>query len=120
MPGGRPPKPKYELEFMLGVLEKYTQEAKLPILKEVCYLNDWDYDYVTELARERPELSLSIKKLLGKKEVVLEKGGLTGKFNHTMVIFSLKQLGWRDVIETKVTNNGMLKEITECLKRGKK
>lgn len=120
MPGGRPPKPKYELEFMLGVLENYTEKTELPILKEVCYKNDWDYDYVIEMARDKPELSLSIKKLLNKKEAVLEDGGLKGKYNHTMVIFSLKQLGWKDVIETKTSNNGMLKDILGCLKRGKK
>jgi hypothetical protein len=32
---------------------------------------------------------------------VLEKGGLTGKYDKTMVIFSLKQLGWRDKIEAE-------------------
>lgn len=32
---------------------------------------------------------------------MLEKGALTGKYDKTMAIFSLKQLGWRDKIETE-------------------
>jgi hypothetical protein len=31
-----------------------------------------------------------------RKEVVLEKGTLTGVYDKTMAIFSLKQLGWKD------------------------
>lgn len=93
---GRPSKPKYNIAYMIDVIEKYIEETPLPILKECCYKNNWNYDYVTQLQRKHPDLSLSIKKLLMKKEVVLELGMLSGKLPTAAAIFSLKQLGWSD------------------------
>ena len=42
------------------------------------------------------EFSDAVKKLLAKKEYLLEMGGLSGKLNPSMAIFSLKQMGWSD------------------------
>lgn len=99
--GGRPPKDKYGIDYMVRKITEYTNEKKskgFPILKECCLLNDWNYDYVMELQRKHPKLSQSIKTLLNWKEVKLEQGGLSGKFNTGMVIFTLKQPahGWSD------------------------
>ena len=116
----RPPSPKYDLDFMLDTIYEYTEANTIPILKEVCYKNNWDFDYLHDLAREQPILSLAIKRLMAKKETNLERGALAGKINHAMAIFSLKQLGWRDVIDTNVRNDGMLKDIMGYLKSGEK
>ncbi len=97
---GRKPTGKYDTADMVEKIADYIEATKdeLPILKECCLLNGWDYDYVMKLQRADDALRQSIKKLLDWKEVRLERGGLTGKFNKTMVIFTLKQPahGWRD------------------------
>ena len=92
----RPKTDKYNIKKMAKIIEEYSDKTELPILKEVCYINKWNYDYVMQLQREYDELSQSIKHLLNKKEVALEKGAIIGKYNNTMAIFSLKQLGWKD------------------------
>lgn len=103
---GRPKSDKYDIAKMIKIIEKYTDETDLPILKEVCYKNSWYYDYVMELQRKHEKLTHSIKRLLAKKEVELERGGLTGKYQQTQTIFSLKQLGWTDNKESSdVSNN---------------
>ncbi|MDD4001040.1 MAG: hypothetical protein PHX62_09165 [Bacilli bacterium] len=92
----RPKSPKYELEFMLSTLEDYTNNTDIPILKEVCYQNYWNADYVLELGRKDDEISRAIKRLLDKKETQLERKGLNKEIDKTVAIFSLKQLGWKD------------------------
>lgn len=93
---GRPPKPKYGIAFMLNKIAEYTDDTPLPILKECCFKNNWNYDYIMQLQRKHPDLSQSIKRLLMKKEVVLELGMLSGKLPAAAAIFSLKQMGWSD------------------------
>jgi len=97
----RPVSPKYELDFMLKRIDEYTDNTVIPILKELCYQQYWDYDYMMELKANKPELSQSIKRLLNKKEAQLEKLCLLGKIEKTMAIFALKQLGWKDRVETE-------------------
>lgn len=92
----RPVSPKYELEFMLKRIDEYTDNTVIPILKELCYQQYWDYDYIIKIKTEKEELGRSIKRLLNKKEAQLEKLGLLGKIEKTMAIFSLKQLGWKN------------------------
>ena len=94
MARGRPP--KYDVEDIIEIMDRYIEETELPIFKEVCYLNNWNSKYIYELGSKNEELSDTIKKLSDKKEVVLERGGLIGRYNPTMVVFSLKQLGWKD------------------------
>jgi hypothetical protein len=111
-PRGRPPKTDaqeelvYDIDRMIERVEAYLNDKKIyiPILKECCLLNNWNYDYVMQLKRESDLLSQSIKKLLNKKEVVLEQMLYSGA-NNTGYIFSLKQLGWRDKIETFNTDD---------------
>lgn len=89
---------------MIQKVREYTQKTDLPILKEVCLLNDWDYDYFIQLQRENELLRAETKKLLAKKEVQLEKALMTGA-NNTAFIFQLKQLGWKDHPDPLVVNN---------------
>lgn len=74
-------------------MQAYIKETDIPIVSEFAYLNNCARQYLYEL----PELTDTIKELITKKEAQLEKLALTGKINHTMAIFSLKQLGWKDV-----------------------
>ena len=82
----------------------YTEQTEYPILKELCYLKHYNYDYVMQLQRTNEELSQSIKELLYKKESYLEREGIKGNLAQTMAVFTLKQLGWRDNIEVKAEN----------------
>lgn len=89
---------------MVKQIKKYTDETDLPILKECCYENDWNYDYVMQIQRDNPVLSQSIRRLLTKKEIILEKALYAGT-NNTGCVFGLKQLGWKDNPEPIVVNN---------------
>jgi hypothetical protein len=104
MANGRPRKPKYTIKTMVRKIYEYTEKTQLPILKECCFQNDWNYDYVMQLQRDNPVLSQSIRRLLTKKEIILEKGLYAGA-NNTGFVFGLKQLGWKDSPEPLVVNN---------------
>lgn len=95
---------KYRIPKMIKIIRKYTEEAEIPILKECCNLNDWDYDYVIKLQRENEDLCRETRRLLAHKEVKLEKALYTG-VNNTGIIFSLKQLGWKNNPEPIIVNN---------------
>lgn len=93
----RPKTGKYD--NLIKDIEEYTRVTEYPILKEICYLKYYDYDYVMKLQRKDDELRQSIKRLINKKESYLEREGVKGNINSTMAVFTLKQLGWRDKIE---------------------
>ena len=101
----RPISEKYKTEFVLKQMNDYIDNTELPIFKEVCYLNNWDTARIYQLGNAHEEILDTIKKLSNKKEAELEKGGLTGKYNPTMAVFSLKQLGWKDRQEVEVGSN---------------
>ena len=101
----RPISEKYKTEFVLKQMNDYIDNTELPIFKEVCYQNNWDTARIYQLGNEHEEILDTIKKLSNKKEAELEKGGLTGKYNPTMAVFSLKQLGWKDRQEVEVNGN---------------
>lgn len=92
----RPKTEKYKIENLCKEIDNYTKKTELPILKELCYKKDYNYDYLIHMQRDNEELYQSIKKLLYKKESTLERKALNGEMNSTMAIFSLKQLGWKD------------------------
>ena len=101
----RPISEKYKTDFVLKQMNDYIDNTELPIFKEVCYQNNWDTARIYQLGNEHEEILDTIKKLSNKKEAELEKGGLTGKYNSTMAVFSLKQLGWKDRQEVEVGSN---------------
>lgn len=101
----RPKTNKYKIKEMVQKINNYTDNIKLPdipILKEICVENDWNYDYIMKLQRDNEELRQSIKRLLMKKEVLLEKGMTGGQLVASASIFSLKQLGWRDEAKIEI------------------
>lgn len=89
---------RYEIEKMIEIIEAYTNTSPLPILKEVCFQNRWDYQYFMNLQAANPLLRESTKRLLDKKEIELEKGVHAGTLEKTFAIFTLKQPvhGWTD------------------------
>lgn len=107
----RPISEKYQIDFVLKTMQEYIEKTELPIFKEVCYQNHWDTARIYQLGNENEELLDTIKELTNKKEVELERGGLTGKYNSTMAVFSLKQLGWKDKQDIEV-NSGNKKDNT--------
>lgn len=101
----RPKSGKYKIKDMVQKINEYTDNTELPdipILKEICVENDWNYDYIMKLQRDNDELRQSIKRLLMKKEVLLEKGMTGGQLVASASIFSLKQLGWRDEAKIEI------------------
>ena len=98
---GNPVSNKYKPSFICRKIDEYIESRKhsVPILKECCLLNDWDYVYFMELCKKSPEIAESKRKILDWKEIRLEQGALTGQLDKTTAIFSLKQLGWRDRVE---------------------
>ena len=101
----RPKSNKYKIKDMVKKINEYTDNTKLPDipnLKEICVENDWNYDYIMKLQRNNDELRQSIKRLLMKKEVLLEKGMTGGQLVASASIFSLKQLGWRDEAKIEI------------------
>lgn len=133
MPAGRPKKPKYKTKYMLQKIEEYVADCnvdgtqklpngqrkpvRVPILKECCLRNHWNYDWVMQMQRENEELSDAIHVLLGWKEIILEQGMLTGVFKPGAAIFSLKQLGWTDKQDIKVQKQEAIEddELTKAL-----
>ena len=91
----------------------YTEKTEYPILKELCYLKHYNYDYVMQLQRDNEELSQSIKELLYKKESYLEREGIKGNLAQTMAVFTLKQLGWRDNIEVNAENTNRITIVND-------
>ena len=81
---------------MVDIIERYTDDTEIPILKEVAYQNYWNYDTIMKYQRVNENLMQSIKRLLNKKESQLERKGLNKEIDRTVAIFSLKQLGWKD------------------------
>lgn len=107
--------PKYETEYIVEQIELYLEREEIPILKELCYEQNWDYDYFMVLRGRDEEVDRSIKKLINRKEAQLEKLALQGKIDKTMAVFSLKQLGWKDRQEIAVSDDGKLKAMTSYL-----
>ncbi|MDD3085380.1 MAG: hypothetical protein PHU32_05850 [Candidatus ainarchaeum sp.] len=87
---------KYNIDEMVDIIERYTDDTEIPILKEVAYQNYWNYDTIMKYQRVNENLMQSIKRLLNKKESQLERKGLNKEIDRTVAIFSLKQLGWKD------------------------
>ena len=87
---------KYDRKDLLEKLQEYIKNTDMPIVSEFAYKYGIPREYLYQMSKDEDELSYTIKSLINKKEYELERGGLTGKYNPSMAIFSLKQLGWKD------------------------
>ena len=112
----RPSTGKYD--NLVKDIKEYTKNTDYPILKELCYKKHYNYDVIMAKQRDDEELCQSIKELLYKKEAYLEYNGVHGKLSNTMAVFTLKQLGWRDLVE--INNRTEISKLDELLKEIKK
>jgi len=96
---------KYDVDKMIEIINEYTDNTAIPILKEVCYLNGWSYKYVYYKLSDNNEcLKEAIQRLLDKKEAQLERLALIREIDSKMAQFSLVQLGWRN--EQNIKHSG--------------
>lgn len=96
---------KERIEEILISLNTYIAETEIPIVAEFAY----KYNIRRGTLYDFPELLDAIKGLIDKKEAQLERKALNREIDHTMAIFSLKQLGWRD--KKEIEHSGEIKTI---------
>jgi len=98
--GGRPVSvwTPEKIEDTRKKLEEYVEETQMPIIAEFAYQNN----IIREELYDHTVFSTLLKRAIAKKETFLEKAGLANKVNNAMAIFSLKQLGWRDMIKQEI------------------
>jgi len=78
---------------LLEALLQYIELTDIPIVAEFAY----QHGVQRQMLYEMSELADALKACVAKKESALERKALNGDVNVTMAIFSLKQLGWKDV-----------------------
>ena len=92
---------KEHTEQINDKLIQYIKKTPIPIVAEFAYKNG----IRRQLLYENPVWKDTIKTLIDKKEAQLERLGLSKEIDKTMAIFSLKQLGWKDVQDFNVGFN---------------
>ena len=102
-----------KIKNMIRGIEAYVAENRdaLPILKECCLKNGWDYDELLELADKHPDLKKAVNMLQTQKEVNLEKGGIYGTFNKPMAAKLLEQAEQEKLEKTRFRALEHLDEI---------
>jgi hypothetical protein len=99
---GRPRKYNDEqIQEIINSFNEYIDNIDIPIVAEFCYQNS----ILRKTLYEYPEFSDTIKRAIDKKEAQLERKALYNEVDHTMAIFSLKQLGWKDKQEVQHEGN---------------
>ena len=116
---GRPP--KVNIEDLINDADDYIKKADPPIVNVYAHLLNITGNYLYHLAdkleaKGEPELKHTIKKIAEAKAITLEKKALKGRYNASMAIFSLKQLGWKDKQEEKSDDDDLVKQFLEELK----
>jgi len=109
---------KVNVQDLINGVDDYIASTDIPIVAEYANKNGITKQRLYQLideekAKGNNELFDSIKKIIDTKEIALEKGGLLGTLNSSVVIFSLKQLGWKDKIEQTVKVNDKQEAIKE-------
>lgn len=90
------PKRKMSISELTAAAIQYADTAPIPIVKEFALQVGYPYTYLYELAAKHPTFHAALRRIVDQKEIILEKGALTGALDRSMAIFSLKQIGWRD------------------------
>lgn len=115
-PLGRPIKyTKAVIQDICTKMDKYTEDADIPIMAEFCYLNNIRKQRIYEIIEHNEDLSDSYKKMYEKGESQLVKMGLMNVFNPTMTIFTLKQKPYCyvDRQEVQLNQDDKLQKILE-------
>lgn len=112
---------KYQISHMVKQIDEYllhiTGQGLRPILKECFLLNEWDEKYVYQMAAKEgnEELSNSINKIVTMKEIFLERELDDPNIKPAGVIFSLKQLGWKDVNGISIEKSGAAMDLVKSI-----
>src|SRR3990167_6729193 len=94
---------KYDWVEIRTKLEEYSEVTTVPILNEFFYkFKVPGKQFETQIENGDEKLGIVRDFLIYKKQAQLERGTLSGQFNHAMAIFSLKQMGWRDNVDSRV------------------
>ena len=86
-------------EFIKKVREdmlEYIEAHDIPVISQFA----WKYGYPRAKLYIEDGVADLVEYMQAKKESALEILALYGDVNHTMAIFSLKQMGWKDRHET--------------------
>lgn len=90
---------------LIDDVDKYLKEVEendeIPQVIRFARRNGMTKQALYYRAQMSQELLDSIKRIVEEKELILEEGALKGKYQPSVAIFSLKQLGWRDKPEVK-------------------
>lgn len=106
---GRPPKHNDEqMSELVAKFKEYIEQTDIPIIAEFAYQNGLYKNYFYE----HDEFTNLIKIATSKKEAALEIGSLKGTLNPTQAIFSLKQMGWTDKVQSENTNTNHNTDMT--------
>ena|SRR3990167_4416864 len=94
---------KYDWVEIRTKLEEYSEVTTVPILNEFFYkFKVPGKQFETQIENGDEKLALIRDFLIAKKQAQLERGTLSGQLNPAMAIFSLKQMGWRDNVDSRV------------------
>jgi hypothetical protein len=111
--GGRPVSvwTPARIQEVVGLMEAYTESEPIPTM--------WGFAYKNRLNRTQlykyPELSDTIKRMEDKAVDQLIRGGLAGKLNPAVTIFTLKNHGLKDSHEVTLENDAETKALTAKL-----
>jgi hypothetical protein len=91
---------------VVEILKNYTEQNRdcLPILRECCVQNDWDYEDFCKMMDESPKVKRAANMLLSQKEVNLEKFAVLGSFNKPMSAFLLERMA-KGTSESEMTSS---------------
>lgn len=86
----------HDRNAILVAFDHYIAETDIPIVAEFAAQQGLSRQFLYD----NEEFDDAIKRCTCKKEGALERKALEGTVNCTMAIFSLKQLGWTDKVDT--------------------
>ena len=109
------PKRKMGVAELVAAANLYADTAPIPIVKEFAMQVGYPYTYLYELAAKHPTFHEALRRIVDMKEIILEKGALTGELDRSMAIFSLKQIGWRDQPQENKQNDDKLDELLRSI-----
>jgi hypothetical protein len=83
-----------QIKIMVRKIEEYVEKNKddLPILRECCLENGWDFSEFCKHYSSSPSLKRAADRLLSQQIVNLEKNSVMGSFNKAMSVFLLERL----------------------------
>lgn len=91
---------KYTKEFVDELADKlliYAETHSLPFLKDFAYENKIPAEEISRTCAKNEKFKRALNILKDRQEMQILRGGLAGKLNPAMAIFTLKNCsGWRD------------------------